>query len=166
MGTFAEMATDKEYSKANDVYVSITIGKALLHSHLDLGEQRAHWGQGCQLRTMQKQIVEKDYKNATLFDTDPAVQRYVHALKRLVTHMQSVQPSADPSKLGHVPAPAAPRSELGVPVRENIRGKHVEDRLPEGVSPEDFVPLRGIEFASGRATHEHPFHGIGHARGV
>merc|ERR1719253_968958 len=121
MAAYAELTMQKEYLKANDVYIGITIGKALWHSHLDLGEQRAHWGQGCNLRTMQKQIVEKDHKNATLFDTDPAVQRYVHALKRLVTFMQSVQPSADPSKQGHVPAPVAPASELGTPVHGNIR---------------------------------------------
>merc|ERR1719253_2354563 len=121
MAAYAELTMQKEYLKANDVYIGITIGKALWHSHLDLGEQRAHWGQGCNLRTMQKQIVEKDHKNATLFDTDPAVQRYVHALKRLVTHMQGVAPSEDPSKMGHVAAPAVGPSEVGLPVRPNIR---------------------------------------------
>lgn len=164
--TFAELSSQREYSKANDVYIGITIGKALWHSHLDLGQQRAHWGYGDNNRTMQKQIVEKDYKNATLFDTDPSVQRYVHALKRLVTHMQSVQPSADPSKLGHVPAPAADPSELGLPVRENIRGKHVEDRVPEGLCPNDLVPVRDIKFGTEIAGHAHPFHGIGFARGI
>lgn len=163
---FAELSSQREYSKANDVYIGITIGKALWHSHLDLGQQRAHWGFGDNNRTMQKQIVEKDYKNATLFDTDPSVQRYVHALKRLVTHMQSVQPSADPSKLGHVPAPAADPSELGLPVRENIRGKHVEDRVPEGLCPNDLVPIRDIKFGTEIAGHAHPFHGIGFARGI
>merc|ERR1711874_766746 len=121
LAIFADLAEQREYSKANDVYVAITIGKALWHSHLDLGQQRAHWGGGCQLRTMQKQVVEKDHKNATLFDTDPSVQRYVHALKRLVTYMQSVQPSADPSKLGHVPAPTPLPSEVGLPVLADIR---------------------------------------------
>eukprot|EP00929_Paragymnodinium_shiwhaense_P092782 TRINITY_DN52779_c0_g1_i1.p1 TRINITY_DN52779_c0_g1~~TRINITY_DN52779_c0_g1_i1.p1 ORF type:complete len:245 (-),score=60.62 TRINITY_DN52779_c0_g1_i1:855-1589(-) len=76
LAAYAELAMQREYLKANDVYVGVTIGKALWHSHLDLGEQRAHWGQGCSLRTMQKQVVEKDHKNATLFDTDPVVQRY------------------------------------------------------------------------------------------
>ncbi|CAK0837476.1 unnamed protein product [Prorocentrum cordatum] len=59
LADFAELAGQREYSQANDVYVAITIGKALWHTHLDLGQQRAHWGGGSSLRTMQKQIVEK-----------------------------------------------------------------------------------------------------------
>ena len=52
------------------------------------------------------QTVRKDERYAKLFDTDPVVQRYIHALKRLVTHMQTAAP-ADPSKSGHVPPAAA-----------------------------------------------------------
>lgn len=165
LASFAELATEREYSKANDVYVGITIGKALWHSHLDLGQQRAHWGGGSNLRTMQKQVIEKDNKNATLFDTDPAVQRYVHALKRLVTFMQRAQPSHDPSKLGHVPAPVPAASEFGLPVVGCVRDSDGRGRMPEFVDPDDPMPSRGLAFGteSGRA---HPFHGIGSARGV
>mmetsp|Transcript_33461 Transcript_33461/g.77746 ORF Transcript_33461/g.77746 Transcript_33461/m.77746 type:complete len:327 (+) Transcript_33461:78-1058(+) len=168
LAEFAELATESEYSKANDVYISITIGKALWHSCLDLGEQRAHWGGG--LRTMQKQVVEKDHQNATLFDTNPEVQRYVHALKRLVTHMQLVQPSADSSKLGHAPAPAPDKSEMGLPVMRCIRDSDGGLPEPEYVEPSDpsyknVASNRGLAFGH-QAGHAHPFHGIGSARGV
>ena len=33
---------------------------------------------------------KQDHKNASLFDTDPVVQRYVHALKRLVTYTSAM----------------------------------------------------------------------------
>lgn len=168
LAEFAELASQREYAKANDVYIGITIGKALWHSKLDLGEQRAHWGGG--LRTMQKQVIEKDHHNATLFDTDPVVQRYVHALKRLVTHMQAAQPSAEPSKLGHVPAPAPDASTVGLPVMRSIRDSGGDKPEPEFVEPGD--PLyrenagaRGLAFGR-EATRAHPFHGIGSARGV
>jgi len=135
---FAELAAQRDYLAANDVYVAITIGKALWHSDLDLGQQRAHWGGGCSLRTMQRQVVEKDHKNASLFDTDPAVQRYVHALKRLVTHMQVVRPAIDPSKQGHVPAPKPDASELGLPVSRGVRDSDGRSRsLPEYAEPDD-----------------------------
>eukprot|EP00403_Amphidinium_massartii_P025078 CAMPEP_0178394470 /NCGR_PEP_ID=MMETSP0689_2-20121128/12722_1 /TAXON_ID=160604 /ORGANISM="Amphidinium massartii, Strain CS-259" /LENGTH=320 /DNA_ID=CAMNT_0020015099 /DNA_START=79 /DNA_END=1037 /DNA_ORIENTATION=+ len=164
---FAELASEREYAQANDVYIGITIGKALWHSHLDLGEQRAHWGQGCNLRTMQKQVVEKDHKNATLFDTNPAVQRYVHALKRLVTFMQTSRPSQDPSKMGHVPAPAPRGDDVGLPVIKGIRDSDGRGREPEFMEPPEAYALatdKGLAFGaeSGRA---HPFHGIGNARG-
>jgi len=168
LADFAELATQREYSKANDVYVGITIGKALWHSRLDLGEQRAHWGGG--LRTMQKQVVEKDHRNSTLFDSDPVVQRYIHALKRLVTHMQGVKPSAEPSKLGHVPAPTPHASEVGLPVMRCIRDSDGGQPEPEYVEPSD--PLyknaasnRGLAFGH-EADRTHPFHGIGSARGI
>lgn len=48
---FADCAQRREYAQANDIYVDFTIGKATWHSPLDLGEQRAHWGQGCSLRS-------------------------------------------------------------------------------------------------------------------
>eukprot|EP00439_Symbiodinium_sp_Y106_P076944 s664_g16.t1 len=63
LAEFADLAHRREYAQANDVYINITIGKATWHSQLDLGEQRAHWGQGCSLRTMQRQVVEKDTKS-------------------------------------------------------------------------------------------------------
>lgn len=138
MADFTEFACKGEYKRSNDIYLNITIGKALWHSNLDLGQQRAHWGNGCSLRTMQRQVIEKDHKNSSLFDSDPTVQRYVHALKRLVTHMQSVQPSLDPSKAGHVPAPPASSAEVGLPVSLGVRdgaGKH--ERLPEYMDPDD-----------------------------
>lgn len=165
---FADLAHKREYAKANDVYINITIGKALWHNHLDLGEQRAHWGQGCSLRTMQRQVVEKDHKNASLFDTDPVVQRYVHALKRLVTYMQSVQPSAEPSKLGHVPAPKPAASECGLPVMRNVRDSDGRGYEPEFVDPNDAGVVdaqRGIAFGR-ESSRAHPFTGIGHARGI
>jgi len=164
----AALASEREYSKANDVYIGITIGKALWHSHLDLGEQRAHWGQGCSLRTMQKQVVEKDHQNATLFDTDPVVQRYVHAMKRLVTHMQSTRPSEDPAKMGHAPAPKARPDEVGLPVVKGVRDSDGRGHEPEFMEPAEAYAIgkdRGLAFGSesGRA---HPFHGIGNARGI
>lgn len=165
---FAELATVGEFSKANDIYVEITIGKALWHSHLDLGEQRAHWGGGCNLRTMQKQVIEKDTKNASLFDTDPIVQGYVHALKRLLTHMQVVQPDLDPSKCGHVPPAPPDASELGLPVmRSFCDGCDGDCREPEFVEPSDpsfSRPSRGIAFGT-ESGPAHPFTGIGFARG-
>lgn len=116
---FVDLAGKKEYAAANDVYIAMTIGKALWHSDLDLGQQRAHWA-GCNLRTMQRQVVEKDRTHATLFDSDPVVQRYVHAMKRLVTFMQERCPG-DPSKLGHAPAPSQAEylseTQHGTPVR-------------------------------------------------
>merc|ERR1739845_181796 len=125
---------------------------------------------GCNLRTMQKQVIEKDHKNATAFDTDPAVQRYVHALKRLVTFMQSEQPSADPSKLGHVPAPTPHASELGLPVLLSVSDSDGRNRKPEGMEPNDpkySEPSGDRDLAFGRkADHGHPFQGIGFARGV
>jgi len=168
MVTFAELATVGEFSKANDIYVEITIGKALWHSHLDLGEQRAHWGGGCNLRTVQKQVIEKDFKNASLFDTDPTVQGYVHALKRLLTHMQVVQPNLDPSKCGHVPPAPPDCSELGLPVMRSLRdGCDGDCREPEFVEPSDpsfSRPSRGIAFGT-ESGPNHPFTGIGFARG-
>ncbi|CAK0837474.1 unnamed protein product [Prorocentrum cordatum] len=171
LADFAELAGQREYSQANDVYVAITIGKALWHTHLDLGQQRAHWGGGSSLRTMQKQIVEKDHKNATAFDTDPAVQRYVHALKRLATHIGGVAPSDCPSKQGHVPAPAALPSEVGLPVRRSIRDSDGQGRVPEFVEPCDMPAFardnaRRLQFAVDQGGHSHPFQGIGSARGV
>jgi len=165
---FAELASRREYAKANDVYIGITIGKALWHNHLDLGEQRAHWGQGCALRTMQKQVVEKDHLNATLFDTDPVVQRYVHAMKRLVTHMQSTRPNEDLAKMGHATAPRPKADEVGLPVARGIRDSDGRGREPEFLEPQEAYAAgteRGLVFGaqSGRA---HPFHGIGNARGV
>lgn len=167
---FADLSAQREYAKANDVYIAITIGKALWHTHLDLGNQRAHWTGGTDGRTMQRQVVEKDYKNASLFDSDPLVQRYVHALKRLVTYMQSVQPNSDPSKAGHITAPIPDKSTLGMPLLRDIRASDGRQREPEWVEPSD--PLysqcsgsRGLAFGqeSGR---NHPFHGIGQARGI
>eukprot|EP00931_Biecheleriopsis_adriatica_P008620 TRINITY_DN109774_c0_g1_i1.p1 TRINITY_DN109774_c0_g1~~TRINITY_DN109774_c0_g1_i1.p1 ORF type:complete len:329 (-),score=65.01 TRINITY_DN109774_c0_g1_i1:55-1041(-) len=168
LAEFADLASKQEYAQANDVYVGITIGKATWHTHLDLGEQRAHWGQGCSLRTMQRQVVEKDHKNASLFDTDPVVQRYVHALKRMVTYMQSVKPSADPSKQGHVPAPKPAANEVGLPVVRNIRDSDGRGHEPEFVDPNDTSfrdAQSGIAFGR-ESSRNHPFTGIGHARGI
>ncbi|OLP82783.1 Pre-mRNA-splicing factor 18 [Symbiodinium microadriaticum] len=165
LAEFADLAHRREYAQANDVYINITIGKATWHSQLDLGEQRAHWGQGCSLRTMQRQVVEKDTKNAALFDTDPVVQRYVHALKRMVTYLQTVQPSTDPSKQGHVPAPAAKPDEVGLPIRRNIRDGDGRDHSPEFVDVNDCSAReaqRGIAFGQ-QSNRDHPFTGIGFA---
>eukprot|EP00747_Dinoflagellata_sp_TGD_P169346 gnl/TRDRNA2_/TRDRNA2_198119_c0_seq1.p1 gnl/TRDRNA2_/TRDRNA2_198119_c0~~gnl/TRDRNA2_/TRDRNA2_198119_c0_seq1.p1 ORF type:complete len:331 (+),score=58.17 gnl/TRDRNA2_/TRDRNA2_198119_c0_seq1:79-1071(+) len=171
LSDFADLAMQREYSKANDVYIAITIGKATWHSDLDLGEQRAHWGQGCQLRTMQRQVVSKDRSIVNLFDTDPVVQRYVHGLKRLVTHIQSVQPSVDPSKQGHVPAPTPDASECGQAVTLNIRDSDGRvNRTCEFLSPEEAAAPsleRGLAFGTANSGgRSHPFHGIGNARGI
>merc|ERR1740116_628165 len=104
---------------------------------MDLGEGWAHWGGGDGLRTWQRHTVEKDRQGASLFDTDPVVQGYVHALKRLVTHMESVQPSVDPSRSGHVPAPVPDASELGLAVSSSIRDSDGSLREPEFVEPEN-----------------------------
>lgn len=167
LANFADLAMQREYARANDVYVAITVGKALWHSHLDLGQQRAHWGGGCSLRTMQRQVVEKDHKNAGLFDTDPVVQRYVHALKRFVTFMQSVQPNEDPSKLGHIPAPAASPADASIPVVQGVRDSDGRGREPEFVEPQDLpaAMVRGTAFGT-RADRSHPFAAIGSARGI
>eukprot|EP00927_Polykrikos_kofoidii_P062882 TRINITY_DN57683_c0_g1_i1.p1 TRINITY_DN57683_c0_g1~~TRINITY_DN57683_c0_g1_i1.p1 ORF type:complete len:346 (+),score=62.64 TRINITY_DN57683_c0_g1_i1:52-1089(+) len=168
LADFADLASQREYAKANDVYVGMTIGKALWHTHLDLGQQRAHWGGGSSLRTMQRQVVEKDHKNSSLFDSDPAVQRYVHAVKRLVTYMQSAHPSDDPSKLGHVPAEAPKPSDLGLPVQRHIRDSDGHQRLPEYVEPSEADAAcanRGLAFGD-RADRSHPFSAIGSARGI
>ncbi|CAE8622150.1 unnamed protein product [Polarella glacialis] len=117
---------------------------------------------------MQKQTIQKDHANASLFDSDPAVQRYVHALKRIVTHMQGVQPSADPSKQGHVPAPIPDPSETGVPMMRDIRASDGTCREPEGVCPDEAYQVsrdRGLAFGS-ESGKAHPFAGIGNARGV
>merc|ERR1712150_467594 len=94
-----------------------------------------------------------DHKNATLFDTDSTVQRYVHALKRMVTYMQAVQPSEDPSKLGHVPAPTPAPSELGhdVPLQKNLwEASDDQPRMPEFVDPAEHLAssasVRGLAF--------------------
>lgn len=156
LADFAELASRGEYAQADDVYVGMTIGKALWHSDLDLGEQRAHWGGGCSLRTMQRQVVEKDHKNASLFDTDPVVQRYVHGMKRLVTHIQAVRPAEDPSKRGHAPAPAAAASEVGLPVMRDVRASDGRGHsLPEYAEPDDprhsgASADRGIAFGARR----------------
>lgn len=166
---YADLAQRREYAQADDVYVDITIGKATWHSPLDLGEQRAHWGQGCSLRTMQRQVVEKDVKNASAFDTDPLVRSFVHALKRMVTYMQTVQPSADPSKQGHVPAPKAKADEVGLPVRPNIRDSDGRGHSPEFVDVNDTSARdaqRGIAFGSREDARSLPFVGIGFARGI
>eukprot|EP00933_Yihiella_yeosuensis_P034504 TRINITY_DN2798_c1_g2_i1.p1 TRINITY_DN2798_c1_g2~~TRINITY_DN2798_c1_g2_i1.p1 ORF type:complete len:330 (+),score=71.35 TRINITY_DN2798_c1_g2_i1:47-1036(+) len=165
---FSELASRKKYMEANDVYIAITIGKATWHTNLDLGEQRAHWGGGCNLRTMQRQVVEKDLKNASLFDTDPSVQRYVHSLKRLLTFMQIVEPSEDPSQMGCAQAPVPDASECNLPVMRDIRATDGTCREPEFLDPSEAssVPMmRGLAFGkeSGLA---HPFHGIGNARGI
>lgn len=134
----AELAQQREYAKANDVYIGLTIGKALWHEQLDLGEQRAHWSGSGNLRTMQRQTVEKDWQRASSFDTDPVVQRYVHALKRLVTYMQSQRPSEDPSKQGHVPAQKPHASEVGLPVVRGVRDSDGGGQgMPEYAEPDD-----------------------------
>jgi len=133
----AEMAQNREYAQANDVYIALTVGNALWHQHLDLGEQRAHWSGSDGLRTMQRQVVEKDWSRASSFDTDPVVQRYVHALKRLVTYMQAERPSEDPSKNGHVPAQKPDASELGLRVFRGVRDSDGRGHMPEYVEPDD-----------------------------
>lgn len=83
--------------------------------------------------------------------------------------MQTVQPSADPSKQGHVPAPRAKADEVGLPVRPNIRDSDGRGHSPEFVDVNDASARdaqRGIAFGSRENGRAHPFVGIGFARGI
>eukprot|EP00913_Durusdinium_trenchii_P020351 g19118.t1 len=106
---------------------------------------------GATRRTMQRQVVEKDVKNASAFDTDPLVRSFVHALKRR---------RADPSKQGHVPAPKAKADEVGLPVRPNIRDSDGRGHSPEFVDVNDTSARdaqRGIAFGSREDARSLPF---------
>lgn len=169
LADFIDLAGQREYAKANDVYLDITIGKSKWHTDMDLGEGRAHWAGGGNLRTWQRQTIDKDLENQSLFDSDPVVQRYVHALKRFVTHMQQAQPSADPSKMGHALAPVPAAHEVGLPVQQNIRDSDGRaNRTREGVDPSEMaLGPRGIAFGQrtdstgqrvpGSSRNMHPF---------
>lgn len=171
LADFIQLAEQREYSQANDAYLRITIGKSLWHNDMDLGEGRAHWGGGDGLRTWQRQTVEKDWKGATLFDSDPEVQRYVHALKRLVTYMQFVQPCEDPAKMGHAPAPPATAADgAGSCVISSIRDSDGTQNEPEWMDPAEASAAvtpsaRGLRFGyesnglrvPGSSRNNHPF---------
>lgn len=82
-------AADRDYIRANEVYVAMTMGRKTWHNSLPCFQQQQNHGGSVRKIIKQSELVD--------FDWDPVMQAYMHALKRLIQFVQCVRPPDSPS---------------------------------------------------------------------
>lgn len=86
MASFAE---EREYTAANKVYMELTIGNKKWQNVL-AGAQGKH-NKGASIKIIPQSTL-------TAYDSDPAVQKYIQALRRIIQFLQLKRPNPDVSK--------------------------------------------------------------------
>lgn len=89
LGEMVRLAAGREYAAANRVYMELTVGNKRWQNVV-AGAQGLH-NKGASIK-----LIPQSKLNA--FDSDPAAQRYILALRRIVQFLQYKMPNADVSK--------------------------------------------------------------------
>lgn len=84
-----QFAADRDYVRANQLYVGMTMGKKTWHNSLVCFQQQQNHGGSVRKILKSSELVD--------FDRDPVMQAYMHALKRLIQFVQCVRPPDNPS---------------------------------------------------------------------
>jgi len=83
------LAAEREYAAANKVYMELTMGNKRWQNVM-AGAQGLH-NKGASIK-----LIPQSKLNA--FDSDPAAQKYIIALRRLIQFLQYKRPNEDVSK--------------------------------------------------------------------
>mmetsp|Transcript_12513 Transcript_12513/g.24385 ORF Transcript_12513/g.24385 Transcript_12513/m.24385 type:complete len:494 (-) Transcript_12513:37-1518(-) len=84
-----QFAAGRDYVRANQLYVGMTMGKKTWHNSIVCFQQQQNHGGSVRKILKQSELVD--------FDWDPVMQAYMHALKRLIQFVQCVRPPDNPS---------------------------------------------------------------------
>mmetsp|Transcript_87489 Transcript_87489/g.276457 ORF Transcript_87489/g.276457 Transcript_87489/m.276457 type:complete len:274 (-) Transcript_87489:51-872(-) len=89
LGEMLALAAEREYAAANKVYMELTMGNKRWQNVM-AGAQGLH-NKGASIK-----LIPQSKLNA--FDSDPAAQKYIIALRRLIQFLQYKRPNEDVSK--------------------------------------------------------------------
>jgi len=84
-----QFAADRDYVRANQLYVGMTMGRKTWHNSIVCFQQQQNHGGSVRKILKQSELLD--------FDWDPVMQAYMHALKRLIQFVQCVRPPDNPS---------------------------------------------------------------------
>jgi len=89
LGEMVALAAEREYAAANQVYMELTVGNKKWQNVV-AGAQGLH-NKGASIKLIAQ-------SKLNVFDTDPAAQKYIIALRRLIQFLQYKRPNEDVSK--------------------------------------------------------------------